>query len=175
MWQLSHNGITIEVPVFLNRADSKFGVYIYKQAIWNTDLSLLKEEAYKVFKEKLSIQWEPFISVYISTTVRPILRTDDWDKKKKERQNARIEFDVQFERYWIGTDDVGNKVYTEWTGDNERPGSRGVHKGLPREYQHGDKHFLIPDTPDTRRTLDEIISRGAAGIKTLTEAILFFK
>lgn len=161
IWKLTYNGVTIQAPVFMDRSNGQFGTVVHNVKIWDTDLTRLRERAQQEFKSKLSIEWLPVIQVTVSNSIHH-LRRKGWEGGTVAlRKDSEAMLAVHVERYWIGSDQDGNKVHCE-IRDGEEPGELGNHDGLPQLPYHalGDRGTqlmaFIPDTEENRAALERI-------------------
>lgn len=167
--RLTHEGVTVEVPLIMHRNGGEilFQAEIREHDIdvRDTDATRLRETVDKQFRERLQIDWQPFLRVCFGGSRDNLI--DSGEIRDSFHKNARARMKIEIERLWIGTAPDGQKMHCVNYGEvSTRHGN--VRKGLP-DTGKVDSHFwhssydgdgvaaLIPDTEENRIALQSII------------------
>ena len=176
-WEFSVEGQTFKVPYRLYADDhsggkSYFSCEIqYGEHVFRGDdpsLDVLRSQAKKWLENVVTFTWEEFyqitIGAYIEIGGRGHDRRihDDDDEETRDAVNVKLIYEV--DRFEIGTDSNGDKVYRDPT---RRVNNGKVMRGEPKT---GDEdRDIFHDYMPVRRALVRVTPESAAALKRIAE------
>jgi hypothetical protein len=191
-WKVTHEGVTVEVPVFMFKGDDYdrrknfFQAEIKEYDISGSDTDIDKLRVYleSEFRKRLSVDWKPMLRVCFGGSIQPIIGRHHDEEHVRQQSDSKLKMRV--ERLYVGADFMGNTVYCD---NDDEPGNEGyfgksnVHKGAPdvgvvdtEWWSSGGRRgndgvaALIPDTEVNRVAVQRIIE----GMENLLERMRGF-